>query len=117
MSWMTGINFLEGAVVFFFLCHCVQISSTAYPFSYPVRTRGFFPGIKKPGHEADHSPPSSDKVKNVWSHTSISQYIFMAKHRDNFTIIKRFCDSGLKDIPSLQWFTLSQDPYLYLAQK
>jgi len=27
-------------------------------------------GVKWPGHKADHSPPSSDKVKNVWSYTS-----------------------------------------------
>jgi hypothetical protein len=42
----------------------------------------------RPGHEADHSPPSSADVKNAWSYTSIPQYVFMAwclvKHRDNF---------------------------------
>jgi hypothetical protein len=27
-------------------------------------------GIKQPGHKADCSPPSSAKVKNVWSYTS-----------------------------------------------
>jgi hypothetical protein len=27
-------------------------------------------GVKRPGHEADHSPPSSAEVKNVWSYTS-----------------------------------------------
>jgi hypothetical protein len=26
--------------------------------------------IKRPGREADHSPPSSAEVKNVWSYTS-----------------------------------------------
>jgi hypothetical protein len=26
--------------------------------------------VKQLGHEADHSPPSSAKVKNVWSYTS-----------------------------------------------
>jgi hypothetical protein len=45
---------------------------------------------KWPGYEADHSPPSSAKVKNAWSYTSTPQYAFMAwcsvkKHRDNFT--------------------------------
>jgi hypothetical protein len=34
-------------------------------------------GVKRPGHEADHSPPSSAEVKNVWSYTSTSQYAFM----------------------------------------
>jgi hypothetical protein len=27
-------------------------------------------GIKRPGREADHSPPSSAEVKNAWSYTS-----------------------------------------------
>jgi hypothetical protein len=27
-------------------------------------------GVKRPGREADHSPPSSAEVKNVWSYTS-----------------------------------------------
>jgi hypothetical protein len=27
-------------------------------------------GVKRPGREADHSPPSSDEVKNMWSYTS-----------------------------------------------
>jgi hypothetical protein len=47
-------------------------------------------GVKRPGHEADHSPPSSDEVKNAWSYTSPPQYVFRAlcliKHRDNFTV-------------------------------
>jgi hypothetical protein len=29
-----------------------------------------FLGVKWPGREADHSPPSSDEVKNAWSYTS-----------------------------------------------
>jgi hypothetical protein len=45
--------------------------------------------LKRPGREADHSPPSSAEVKNVWSYTSTPQYVFIAwclvKHRDNFT--------------------------------
>jgi hypothetical protein len=27
-------------------------------------------GVKRPGHEADHSPPSSAEVKNAWNYTS-----------------------------------------------
>jgi hypothetical protein len=27
-------------------------------------------GVKRPKHEADHSPPSSAEVKNEWSYTS-----------------------------------------------
>jgi hypothetical protein len=43
-------------------------------------------GVKRPGREADHSPPSSADVKNAWSYTSTPQYVFMAwclvKHGD-----------------------------------
>jgi hypothetical protein len=57
-------------------------------------------GVKWLGHEADHSPPSSAKVKNAWSYTSTPQYVFMAwylvKERDNFTFI--FYSSGTQFI-------------------
>jgi hypothetical protein len=43
------------------------------------------PGVKRPGREADRSPPSSAEVKNAWSYTSTPQYVLMAwclvKHR------------------------------------
>jgi hypothetical protein len=46
-------------------------------------------GVKRPGCEADHSPPSSAEVKNAWSYLPTPQYVFMewclVKHRDNFT--------------------------------
>jgi len=35
----------------------------------PVGTRGYFPGVKRPEHEVDYSPPSSAKIKNEWSCT------------------------------------------------
>jgi hypothetical protein len=35
-------------------------------------------GIKRPGREADHSPPSSAKDKNAWSYFSTPQCVFMA---------------------------------------
>jgi len=34
-------------------------------------------GIKRPGLEADHSPPFSPKVKNAWSYASTPQYALM----------------------------------------
>jgi hypothetical protein len=33
--------------------------------------------VKQLGHEADHLPPSSAEVKNVWSYTSTPQYAFI----------------------------------------
>jgi hypothetical protein len=48
----------------------VQTGSGGHPASYPIGIRGYFPGVKRPECEADHSPPSSDEVKNEWSYTS-----------------------------------------------
>jgi hypothetical protein len=36
------------------------------------------PGIKRPEHEANHSPPFSAEVKNGWSFTSTPPYVFTA---------------------------------------
>jgi hypothetical protein len=44
---------------------CVQTGCGAHPASYLMGTGGSFPGGKaRPGRDADHSPPSSAKVKN-----------------------------------------------------
>jgi hypothetical protein len=44
---------------------CVQTGFGAHPASYPMGTGGPFPGgIARPGHDADHSPPSSADVVN-----------------------------------------------------
>jgi hypothetical protein len=49
----------------FFTSLCVQLSSEDHPASYPMGTGGPFPGHKALlGRDADHSPPSSAKVKN-----------------------------------------------------
>jgi hypothetical protein len=40
---------------------CVQTGSGANPASYPMGTER---GKARPGRDADHSPPSSAKVKN-----------------------------------------------------
>jgi hypothetical protein len=44
-----------------------------------------FLGLKRPGCEANRSPPSVIKVKNTWTHISTPLYIFMTgcliKHR------------------------------------
>jgi hypothetical protein len=36
------------------------------------------PGVKRPGREADHSPPTTAEVKNTWIHISTSPYAFKA---------------------------------------
>jgi hypothetical protein len=35
-------------------------------------------GVKQPGREADHSPPTSAEVKKMWIYTSTPLYVFMA---------------------------------------
>jgi hypothetical protein len=40
-----------------------------HPTSYPVDTEGSYPGVKRPGREADHSPPTSAEVKKMWIYT------------------------------------------------
>jgi hypothetical protein len=56
----------------------VQTGSGAHSASYTVGIGGSFPGIKQPGSEADHSPPTSTDVKNPWIYTTTSTYVFMA---------------------------------------
>jgi hypothetical protein len=79
----------------FSLLHRVQTGSGTHPASYPRGTRGSFPGVKQPRREADHSLPSSVKVKNAWSYTSTPPVclhgvvLSYGKQRDNFTFT--FC--------------------------
>jgi hypothetical protein len=37
-----------------------------------------FLGVKRPGSEADHSPPSSAEFKNAWIYTFTPPYVFLA---------------------------------------
>jgi hypothetical protein len=48
--------------------------SGAHPAYYTMGTGSSFPGVKQPGHEADHSPPTSVKVKKSWINTSPPSY-------------------------------------------
>jgi hypothetical protein len=57
----------------------IQTGSGAYPATYAVGTKFFFPVPKPPRHELYHSLPPSAEVKNEWSYTSPSPiYIFIA---------------------------------------
>jgi hypothetical protein len=35
------------------------------------------PGVKRPGREADHSPPTSAEVKKTWIYTFTPPYVFV----------------------------------------
>jgi hypothetical protein len=74
------------------LHHRVQNGSGAHPASYPMDTRGSFPGVKRLGRETDHSPPSSAEFKEcveLYLHFPIppSWRGVQLKHRDNFTFL------------------------------
>jgi hypothetical protein len=62
----------------FSLLHVVQTGSGVHPTSYTMDTGCSFPGIKRPGPEADHSPPASVEVKKIWISKSTPPYAFMA---------------------------------------
>jgi hypothetical protein len=49
-----------------------------HPASYPMGTGALSPELKRPGREADHSPPTSAEVKKMWIVTSTPPYAFMA---------------------------------------
>jgi hypothetical protein len=46
----------------FSFLHSVQTDSGAHPASYPMGSRDSFPGVKRPGHEADYSLPYSAEI-------------------------------------------------------
>jgi hypothetical protein len=54
----------------FSLHHRVQNGSVVHSASYPVVPEALSLGVKRPGHEADHSPPSGAEVKNSRSYIS-----------------------------------------------
>jgi hypothetical protein len=57
-----------------FLSSCVRAMLTSSrPTSYPVGA-----GVKRPGSEADHSPPTSAEAKKTWIYTSTPPYAFIA---------------------------------------
>jgi hypothetical protein len=62
----------------------VQTGSGAHPTSHSMGT-GFFPGVKRPEREFDHSPPSNAGFKHMWSYNSIPPIRLYGVERDKFT--------------------------------
>jgi hypothetical protein len=67
-----------GRVKQFPLLHIVQTGSGVHPTSYKMDTEGSFPGVKRQGREADHSPPTNAEFKKMWIYTSTPPYVFRA---------------------------------------
>jgi hypothetical protein len=73
----SGVRFQAGARDFLFSIASRPALGLTQP---PIQ---WVPGdvyleVKWPGHEADHSPPTSAKVKNGGAYTSTTPYIFRA---------------------------------------
>jgi hypothetical protein len=43
--------------------------------SHTMGTVVIFPGVKRHGREADHSPPRNAEVKNTWIYSSTPQHV------------------------------------------
>jgi hypothetical protein len=52
-DWEVGVRVPVGGQEFSLL-HVVQTCSGVHPTSYTMGTGGSFPGVKRPGREADH---------------------------------------------------------------
>jgi len=65
VSWMTGVQFLAGSMMGFFLLATMSIPALG-PIQSPIQwVPGVpSPGVKRLGCEADHSSPSTAEVKN-----------------------------------------------------
>jgi hypothetical protein len=57
--------------------HVVKTGFGTHLASYPIDTGAVSPGVKRPGHEADHLPLTSAEVKNTYIYISTPPYVFM----------------------------------------
>jgi hypothetical protein len=55
----------------------VQTDSGVHPTPYPMGIGGSFPGVERPGREADHSPGTSTEVKKMWIYTSTIPHVMI----------------------------------------
>ena len=63
----------------FCLLQSVHVGSGYKPAPCSIRSGDLPPGEKRPTCQTNHSPPSSAKIKNWWSHTSTSPYTSMTR--------------------------------------
>jgi hypothetical protein len=69
MIGVQGFDSWQGLRIFLFT---IMSRMAAGPTQPPIQwvPGALSLGVKRPGHEADHSPPSSAEVKNAWGYTS-----------------------------------------------
>jgi hypothetical protein len=58
------------AVLEFSFLRVVHTGSGVYASAYPLDTGNLSPGVKRPGSESNHSPPTSAEVKKTWVNTT-----------------------------------------------
>jgi len=73
MGYTTGVRFLAGAIA-----SRPTLGLTQPPIHLA-------PGVKRLGHEADHSPPSNTEVQSAWSYTRVYPKVSgLAAWRENY---------------------------------
>jgi hypothetical protein len=92
MGWMIGIlgfySRLGLGIILFTTAARMALGPTQPPIQWV--SGDLSPGVKRPGGEAVHSPPSSAEYKNASRYTSAPQYnmalcLVLKKHKHNFT--------------------------------
>jgi hypothetical protein len=74
-----GVRVSVGARIFTSPCLSDRLWGPPSLLSIGYRGGGAVsPGVKRPGREADYSPPTSVEVKKTWIYTSAPPYAFMA---------------------------------------
>jgi hypothetical protein len=68
MGWTIRVLGFDWGIFLFTTTSRTALGPTQPPIQWVPRALSL--GVKLPGSEADHSPPSSAEVKDVWSHTS-----------------------------------------------
>jgi hypothetical protein len=109
MDWMAeelGLNSQLGQEIFLFAASRLAQGPAQPPAQWVAGALS--PGVKWPGNEANHAPPSSAEVRKAWSYTFTPPYIFMMwcliiyyhgliiKHRNNFNFYIYFYPSQQK---------------------
>jgi len=75
----------------------------------PVQwVRELFLGIKWPGREVDHSPPSSGEVKNKWSFTCTLPVSLYDVHREENLTLKSLEINSVGTLHGMLWVKLSR---------
>jgi hypothetical protein len=84
-SWGVGVRVPVGGKIFLLSMFTRPVLGPTQP---PIQwvPGNLTPGLKRPGSEAHHSPPTNAEVRNKWISTSTPP----VKHRDNFTFFLPF---------------------------